>query len=104
MNEYLVPANTKKSALILGLFKLIDLIILGIGLVVTIAMLFAFKNPSLVELIIAIAPVCLAVLLVFPVPNYHNVRQLITNIFTYVMGQKNYKWKGWCVEDGKGNK
>ena len=104
MNEYLVPANTKKSALILGMFKPVDLIIVGIGLIVTVALLFILKDPSLFELILAILPICTSILLVFPVPNYHNVLQLIINIVSFIMGQKNYKWKGWCVEDGEGNK
>ena len=31
MNNYLIPANTKKSQLSFGLFNKVDLIILGIG-------------------------------------------------------------------------
>ena len=90
MNEYLVPTNSKKSALILGLFKVIDLIILGIGLTVTVALLFAIKNPPFRIQILLVCPLLFSVLLVFPVPNYHNVRQLITNILTFYMGEKYY--------------
>jgi len=37
-------------------------------------------------------------LLVFPVPHYHNVMQLLTNIFKYYSGRKKYEWRGWLKE------
>ena len=35
MNQYLIPANSKRSMLILGLFEVIDLWIFGIGALIT---------------------------------------------------------------------
>ena len=65
MQDYIMPANSKKSGLIM--------------------------------LILSVMPGALSVLLVFPVPNYHNVMQLITNIITFYTGRRKYEWKGWTV-------
>ena len=99
MNEYLMPANSKKSGLILGLFTVPDLIILGIGITITAALLLLFSKEGLLLLILSIMPGSLAVLLVFPVPNYHNVKQLLVNIFTYFTKRRKYEWKGWLKDE-----
>lgn len=98
-NQYLIPANSKKSRLILGFFTIPDLIVLGVGITITMAFLLVLKNPPLWQLILAIVPLLTAATLVFPVPNYHNVMQLLSNIFYFVLGRKKYYWKGWCVKD-----
>lgn len=98
-NQFLVPANSKKSRLIFGYFTPADLVVLGIGITVTVAFLMVLKNPPLWQLLLAIIPLLVAVTLVFPVPNYHNVMQLLSNIFYFVLGRKKYYWKGWCVRD-----
>ena len=98
MNQYLVPANSKKSRLIFGFFTPRDLVICGIGSGITILSLLVLKDPSLLQLIIAIVPLLTAVTLVFPVPHYHNVCQLIINIFTFFTKTRKYYWKGWCVK------
>lgn len=98
-NQFLLPANSKKSALIFGLFTVTDLIIICVGGVFSLTMLFILKNPNLRELILAILPLLIGASLVYPVPNYHNVLQLITNIVNFYTGRKKYYWKGWCVKD-----
>ncbi len=101
MDNYLIPANTKKSKLILGFFTTIDLIIFGIGCLTTIIMLFIFQGMNFQMAILVLLPALISGFLVIPVPNYHNVLQLITNIVTYMLGRKRYYWKGWCIRDGK---
>lgn len=101
-NNYLIPANSKKSMLILGFFTPIDLIIFGIGCTFTLIMLFAFNSRmDLGAMLLVLAPALVSTFLVMPVPNYHNVLQLITNIVTFLMGRKRFYWKGWCVKDEK---
>ena len=51
--------------------------------------------------IIVLLPALISGFLVIPVPNYHNVLQLITNIVTFALGRKRYYWKGWCIKDGE---
>ena len=99
--NYLIPANTKKSKLILGFFTPIDLIIFGVGVTVTIIMLLIFQGMSFNMAILILMPALISGFLVIPVPNYHNVLQLITNIVTFIMNRKRYYWKGWCYKDGE---
>ena len=101
-NNYLIPANSKKSMLILGFFTPIDLVIFGIGCTFTLIMLLVFNSEiDIATMILLLAPALIAAFLVMPVPNYHNVFQLITNIVTFITGRKRYYWKGWCVKDEK---
>lgn len=101
-NNYLIPANSKKSMLILGWFTPIDLIIFAIGFTFTCIMVFIFNSKmDLGTMVIVLAPALIATFLVMPVPNYHNVLQLITNIVTFMLGRKRFYWKGWCVKDEK---
>ncbi len=99
--NYLIPANTKKSKLILGFFTPVDLGIFGIGCLTTIIMLFIFQGMSFSMALIILMPALISGFLVIPVPNYHNVLQLIINIITFIMNRKRYYWKGWCMKDGE---
>lgn len=103
MNDnYLIPANSKKSMLILGFFTPVDLIIFSTGCAITLIMLFIFNNKvELGELILFLVPALVTSFLVMPVPYYHNILQLLTNIFTFVFGRKRFYWKGWCINNGK---
>jgi len=98
MQEYIMPANSKKSGLILGLFTIKDLIVLSIGVPISVILLLIFRTAGLLMLILAIIPGSITILLVFPVPHYHNVMQLLTNIFKYYSGRKKYEWRGWLKE------
>ena len=100
-NNYLIPANTKKSKLILGFFTPIDLAIFGTGCLITVILLFIFQGLTFTMAIIVLMPALISGCLVIPVPNYHNVLQLITNIVTFIMNRKRYYWKGWCYKDGE---
>ena len=96
-----MPANSKKSRLILGFFTGPDLAVLGVGVFISAILLLIFKSADFIRLVLAVLPGAIAVLLVFPVPNYHNVMKLISNIFNYYTGVRKYEWKGWSVKDGK---
>lgn len=101
MNGFLIPANTKKSKLILGFFTPIDLVIFAVGCLMTITMLFIFQSMTFQIALLVILPAVIAAFLIAPVPNYHNVLQLLTNIVMFMMNRKRYYWKGWCIHDGK---
>lgn len=96
--QYLIPANSKKSKLILGFFTPKDIIVCAVGGTLTLLMLVILKEPSTLELVLASLPLLGAATLVFPIANYHNVMQLLTNIFNYALGRKKYYWRGWCVK------
>lgn len=101
MNSYIIPANSKKSALILGLFTPIDLIVFIVGCSITIFSLVIVKTADLVQMVIIVSPALVSAFLVAPVPNYHNVMQLLANIITFFMNRRKYYWRGWCIKDGE---
>lgn len=101
-NNYLIPANSKKSMLILGFFTFVDLIIFGIGCVLTLGLLFIFNNKTNIGgLLLMLSPALISAFLVLPVPNYHNILQLLTNIIMFILGRKRLYWKGWCIYNEK---
>jgi len=102
MDNYLIPANSKKSQLIFGFFNVTDLIVFLIGAVFTIVLLVVFDTNNLWIIILECLPVIISTFLVMPVLYYHNVMTLIGNIFTFFLEQRMYKWKGWCVKDAYG--
>lgn len=103
-NSFLIPANSKKSMLILGFFNKIDLIVFGTGAVLTVILLLANTGTSTLKgAFFILLPVLIAGFLVLPVPNQHNVLTLIKNVFTYLTNYKTYYWRGWSFsnEDDK---
>lgn len=99
MNNYLIPANSKKSQLILSLFNGVDLIIFGTGIVVTMSLLFVIKSSNIWVMIGILAPALITGFLVLPIPNYHNIRTFIKNIYLFYTSRRQYVWKGWCAKD-----
>lgn len=94
---YLVPANAKKGTLWFNLFREIDLIIFGVGIIFTIGLLIALPTDNIVFAVIALLPGCIAGLLVFPIPNYHNVLCALQSMHRYYTERRKYVWKGWCI-------
>ena len=100
MNDsYLIPANSKKSLMIFGLFYTFDLILFGIGVSITVLLLLLLPIDQLPIAIIAITPALITGLLVFPVPNYHNILTVLIDLWNFVTTRQKYVWKGWCVKD-----
>ena len=99
MNNYLIPANSKKSQLILSLFNSVDLIIFGTGIVVTMSLLFVIKSSNIWVMIGILLPALITGFLVLPIPNYHNIRTFIKNIYLFYTNRRQYVWKGWCAKD-----
>lgn len=100
--RYLIPANSKKSEMILGMFTPVDLILFLSGVGLTVILMLAIRTASITTMILILLPALIAAFLVFPIPNYHNVLQLIINIYTfYFVRQRTYKWKGWCFRNGR---
>ena len=99
-NNYLIPANSKKSQLILGFFTPIDLIIFSIGVVFSVILLMLIKSDNIAVMLLLASPALVATFLVAPVQHYHNIMTLIGNIYRFFTGRKKYYWRGWCVRDG----
>lgn len=103
-NNYLIPANSKKSMLILGLFNQLDLIIFGVGVGITLLGLTFVNLNSLINIILVLLPGLTATMLVFPVPNYHNVMTFLISMYRFFSERQVYIWKGWCFNNGSDEK
>ena len=100
-NEYLIPANSKKSLLIFNLFTKFDLIMFGLGIAATLLLLLSFKIETLLMASIALAPALITGFLVLPVPNYHNILTVIKSALNFFLGRRDYVWKGWGLKNGE---
>lgn len=100
MNNYLIPANTKKGQLILGLFRPFDLILFGVGVLITLLFMVIVPMSSTAMTIVVLLPALVTGFLVVPVPYYHNMLNVISELIEFFTNQRNYKWKGWCVQVG----
>lgn len=96
-NGYLVPANAKRGTLYFNIFRGFDLILFGSGIGITMLLLAIVSNlDNIIFTIIAILPGCITGLLVFPLPNYHNVLCALQSIYRFYTERRKYVWKGWC--------
>jgi hypothetical protein len=98
-NEYLIPANSKKSMLIFGLFTTFDLILFCSGLGLSLLLLIIVPLGNFFLAMLAIAPGLVTGFLVLPVPNYHNVLTLLKSVIAFFTERRRYAWKGWCFLD-----
>lgn len=103
MNGYLVPANSKKGGLIFNLFRPFDLIMFGIGIVVTLLLLVVVESNNTVMILLSCLPAGITGFLVIPIPNYHNVLCAIQSIVRFFIERRNYLWRGWCFYEKFGN-
>jgi hypothetical protein len=97
MNSYLIPANTKRSMLIFGMFTVRDLILFASGVVVTTILLLIFNLNNMTLAVISLLPALVTGFMVWPIPNYHNVLTLLISCVEFFTNQRKFKWKGWCV-------
>ena len=97
MNGYLVPANTKKSMLIFGILRPIDAGILGGGILISVGLLVALSDAGTLWMVLACIPMLIGLILVMPIPNYHNTLVALQSIMRFYNERRNYIWKGWCV-------
>lgn len=94
--QFLIPANSKRSMLIFGVFNQLDLIIFLSGLITSVIFLLALPLDNLTIAIIAMAPGLICSFLVMPVPNYHNIRTILKSVWYFYTTRQKYIWKGWC--------
>lgn len=94
---YLVPANSKKQNLIFGFLLPLDLGIFCVGTAVSFVLLALLPVTEIWGVIVTLLPILIAAFLVFPIPNYHNTRILIREIYLfYFVNRRKYVWRGWC--------
>ncbi len=97
--NYLIPANSKKSMLIFGLFTSFDLILFGTGLGISLLFVMFVQLNNTWLAIAAISPGLLTGLLVMPVPYHHNVLTVIKSIYEFYTTRQKFIWRGWCYSN-----
>ena len=99
MNGTLVPANTKKSMLILSMLRPVDATILGVGISISVILLIILNNAGTLITLAACIPMAISLILVMPIQNYHNTLVALQSIYRFYNERRNYIWKGWCIYD-----
>ena len=97
--NYLIPAGSKKQLLIFGMFKPYEFVIFGVGVSVSILLMFIFSPTSFVMAMIDLAPGVISGFLVLPIPNYHNTLTVLKEMYIFYTSRQKFVWKGWCVKD-----
>ena len=97
MNDYLIPANSKRGQLIFNIFRPVDLVIFLIGVILTFLLLMIVQDGSTWGMILKLVPAMISALLIMPMPNQHNVLVFLSAILKYFTSQQKYKWKGWSI-------
>ena len=85
--------------MIFNIFQPIDLwiAVIGIGLTLLILIIMSlFGSFDTTTSILALVPGLVAALLVFPFPNYHNIRTAIGDVIAFYTNRQKYVWRGWC--------
>lgn len=100
-NNFLIPANSKRSLLIFSLFTKFDLILFGSGISITLILLMILQPTTIALVVITLAPALITGFLVLPISNYHNVLTILINVFKFYTERQKFVWKGWCVLDEK---
>ena len=101
-DQYLIPANTKRGQLILGWFRPFDLALFSSGVLISLLLLAFLQFDDVISVIIGLSPALITGFLVMPVPNYHNMLNIIVEMYEFLTTRQTYRWKGWCWKSGKG--
>ena len=89
--NYLIPANSKKGQLIFNVFRWIDLVIALVGGVFTLFFMFLLPGDSLWLVFIKLLPLGGALLLVLPLPYYHNILVFLEELIQLLTESVNSK-------------
>jgi hypothetical protein len=101
MGQFLIPANSKRSMLIFGVFRPIDFVIVLVGMGVSLLAFLVIDTSNSILVTLALIPGLFSGFLVFPIPNYHNTLTIIMSSISFFTNRRDYVWKGWCFSDGK---
>ncbi len=102
--NYLIPANTKRGQLILGIFRPFDLILFGVGVLITVVFLAIMPLTSTFVTILILSPALISGFLVMPIPYYHNMLNVIIEMYEFFTSRQTYRWRGWCYKNGQEKK
>ena len=92
------PTNFKNARLIVGMYRVTDLIILSafgiLSLALVLTYILAIKGKNFIILILLIQPALLAALLTYQFPMYHNFFGWFLAMQRFFPRNKKYVWAG----------
>lgn len=88
----------------LGIFRGVDLILFGVGILLTLVLLVSMPMNDTMQVVLVMLPAGICTFLIIPIPNYHNILTIILECYAFLTNRQIYVWKGWCVNDGKKNR
>ncbi len=100
MNNYLIPANTKRGQLIAGVFKPMDLVIFLIGIGITFLLFIIVPLDKAPVAAACTIPGLICTFLVIPMPYYHNIATAAMEMIKFLTQRQKFVWRGWCFRDG----
>ena len=100
---YLIPANSKRSLLIFGLFTKFDLILFGIGLGISLLLVMFVPLTNTWITVAAVLPGLITGFLVMPVQYHHNVLTGLIAMYEFFTTRQKFVWRGWCSTDEQNN-
>ena len=98
-DQYLIPANTKRGRLLFGWFRPFDLALVATGIAITMFLLAFLPLTSTFVTILILAPGLISIFLVIPLPYYHNMLNVLVELYEFLTERQTYRWKGWCIYD-----
>lgn len=99
-DQYLIPANTKRGRLLFGWFRPFDLALVASGIAITMFLLAFLPLTSTFVTILILAPGLISIFLVIPLPYYHNMLNVLVELYEFLTERQTYRWKGWCYRSG----
>ena len=103
-DQYLIPANTKRGRLLFGWFRPFDLALVATGIAITMFLLAFLPLTSTFVTILILAPGLISIFLVIPLPYYHNMLNVLVELYEFLTERQTYRWKGWCYRSGRKKK
>jgi hypothetical protein len=104
MNNYLISANSKRSMLIFGIFRPVDLGIFITGGVLTFLLIFINNPQDMTDVFVDLLPLLIGAVMITPVPNQMNIWSFTVNVYSFLIHQRNFRWRGWCKSYGEETK
>ena len=100
---YLIPANSKRSMLIFGIFNKFDLILFcsGVGTSLFLVTLVSLTNTWIT--VLALLPGLISGFLVMPIPYHHNILTGLKAMYEFFTTRQKFVWRGWCYSNGESN-
>jgi len=96
MLQFNAPTNFKKGRLIASRFRVIDLIIAIVGIMISVILVNTFMPllHNMLWLIVMMIPAVVAVILVCPAGQYHNILVFLQVVLNFYTSQRKFIWEG----------